>query len=882
MKKRIFFALCLLVTALILHATLLQAEQRSDSQKHADIIRNIPTPESVLGHSIGQEGYLTRYADVVNYFYRVDRASNRVKVIEIGKSTEGQPMVVAIVTSPENHARLNSYKQIIHKLLDPRKLTEEESDKLVSDGKPVLFFDVNMHSTEVSSGEGIMLTLYKLAAYNDEKIKKILDNTIVMLLANTNPDGREMVVDWYEEYKNDPVASSASFGPPNYQRYFGHDNNRDFVGFQLVENRNIRDFWKEWPPTVSYNFHQMGQTGIRIAYVPHPTWPLGFDSHPTMVAEWIKLGGYAQTDWASNGLKGYACTASGYVGVNYIPHGLPPYVIGHYGVGTFSESAGTWGATSVYIDPSTLSEEAKTITWFHYAPWPGGWWRLMDTVTYEDISTFAVLGAVADDAKKFLSNFALRVRDEYKKGLTVPPYAYVIPPPAEQKDPVTVAKMLNRFIDQMVEVHVANSPFTADGISYPEGTYVILMAQPMRLWANYLLKVEDAAPLPKMYDVQAWTQGYHMGVDVIPIKEGFSANLRQVTKVLPPPGYVQGMAKYAYIFGPNMNNASLAINRLLTQGFDVYWAAQAFNGWPEGTVIVPSQSGLYSYIKDLAKDLSLQVGTLDKRIEIPVYKLKMPRIALYTPITGGTGNRDEGETRQQLEAFEFPYIVNPNWYFISHKMNNPKYPWAFGISDLDIKAGALENDAIDVLIMCDGTASSFYKGPDVKYPLKGGLGVDGTQKLKEWIQNGGKLIGTGNGGGVYPIAYFGVNLGIQQAPRPNLWGPGSLLRLMVDNTHPIGYGMKSETPAFYLNHVTYDITTAETVAYWPSSGVLMSGMLLSPEEIYNKGAVATTTLGNGRIILIGLSPIQRGLSDATYKLVFNSIHYSGAEMTTLP
>ncbi len=187
-------------------------------------------------------------------------------------------------------------------------------------------------------------------------------------------------------------------------------------------------------------------------------------------------------------------------------------------------------------------------------------------------------------------------------------------------------------------------------------------------------------------------------------------------------------------------------------------------------------------------------------------------------------------------------------------MNNPSHPWAFGVSDLDIKAGALKNDRIDVLVMADSSSAGFYNGPAAAYLLKGGLGDEGTALLRDWVRNGG---------GLYPIRYFGGDIGISQADTKGLSAPGTILRMVVDNTQPPGYGMRPETPAFFTDGPAYmvDPTKAKSIARFPGDDtrILMSGMMTNGTLLKNKDAVAEATAGNGRIILIGISPIQRGL-----------------------
>ena len=825
-------------------------------------IEKVPSPKSVLGYEIGEEGHLTSYDHILKYFRMVDESSERVKVVEVGRSTEGRPMVMAIVTSAENHLNLDHYKAIIKKLADPKKTTREESNRLASEGKPIVLIEPNIHSAEVSTGETPMAFLYKLASSEDAEVRRILDKTIVLILATQNPDGHDMQCDWYNKYKGtkfEGLPHTAS--PPNYHKYLGHDNNRDFVQFEIVESRNLANIINEWLPTIHHGMHQTGWYGERIAFLPHGTWPLGYESHPTLLAEWIMLGGHVFTDMAAKGLTGYYCT--GYRGFAYHPHGTIGYSIPHGATGSMDETAGTWGASSVFIDPEKLPKEFKTKNWYHWAPWPGGKWSMKDAITYELITLSSMVSCVANYPEKFLSNFALRLRDQYERGLHEPPYAFVFPALSGQKDPCTAAKLLNKFIWGLVEVHVANKPFVADGAEYPAGSFVILMAQPFRFWPKYLLEVQGDPPLERPYSVTAWTQGYMMGVDVIQIEKKFSADLAPVQNVLPPAGSVEKEAKYAYIFSHAMNNATIAINRLLKKGYEVYLAAERFKDaveWPEGTVIVLAKPGLHNDMKELATDLFLKVSALDKVPDIRAYQVKIPKIGLYLPLVGGKANMEEGHTRLRLEEAEFPFSQVP---------------------DSEIIKGNLK-EKYDVFIMADGNSKLFYAGPPQPHPLASrGLGDEGAKSLREFVEKGGTFIGNGDGG-LFPIDYFGTDLGVKKAVMKDIWCPGSILRIKLQNTHPIGYGMQPEEAAFFWNSPAFEVTTADAVARYSDKELLMSGSIKGEDKLYNKGAIVDARFGDGRLVFLGFSVLQGGQADGTFKLFFNSIHYGGAELGKLP
>jgi len=824
---------------------------------------DVPSPKSVLGYEIGDEGRLTYYGEILRYFNLVDKSSDRVRVAEFGKSTEGRPMAYAIVTSPENQARLEDYKAVIKKLADPRKVGPAESARLVSGGKPVVLIETNIHSTEVSSAETVMAFLYKLASSTDPETLDILDKTITLLIASQNPDGHDAQCDWYYRYKGtkyEGLGYAAS--PPNYHKYIGHDNNRDFLAFQIVESKNLAGLVNDWLPTIHHCMHQIGTLGPRETFLPHATWPYGGQAHPTIISEWILLGGHVFNDMARQGLTGYYCT--GFEGVFYHPSGTASYSLGHGSNLSMNETAGVWGGSPVVIKPESLRKEDLKQTWYNYAPWPGGKWSLQDCVTYEMTVLNGILSCVAKYREQFLGNFALRLRDQYEKGLKGQPYAFVFPPLSEQRDPVVAASLLNKLIWGLTEVHVSKAPFIADGIEYPAGSFVILMAQPMRLWAKYQLEVQGQPPMERPSDVTAWTQGYLTGVDVRQVDKSFPADLSLVNEVKPPPGSVDAKADFAYVFSPRTNNASIAINRLLKRKVDVYLASERFkteSEWPAGSVIVPAKPGVLDPLTDIAKELHLDIQALQTKPDVKALKMKQPKIGLYLPVTGQKGNIEEGHTRVILEKHEFSFEQ---------------------VLDAEIIDGRLK-DKYDVLIMADGSARAFYDGPPQPHPLAArGLGKEGAASLREFATNGGTFIGIGSGGGLFPIAYFGEGLAVKRAPEEGFYCPGSILRMNVNPTHPIGYGLERESAAFFWNSPIYETTAAQTVASYAEKNILMSGWVRGEDRLFGKAAIADVPLGQGRVILIGFSVLQRGQAIATYKILFNAIHYGGAEYASLP
>jgi len=227
----------------------------------------VPSPRAVLGFSPGDDRTIADWGQISDYFARLDRASDRVVVQTIGKTTLQRPMIVAFISAPENIRDLAKYKDIQARLADPRRISNSnERDLLISQGKAVVVISCSIHSTEIVASQMSMQLAYELAHGNDPETIEILRNTILILVPSANPDGVDIVADWYRKTLNTPREGSEP--PELYHHYAGHDDNRDWFMLNLKETQHLtRLFWKEWFPQVVYDIHQQGTSGSRF-FVP--------------------------------------------------------------------------------------------------------------------------------------------------------------------------------------------------------------------------------------------------------------------------------------------------------------------------------------------------------------------------------------------------------------------------------------------------------------------------------------------------------------------------------------------------------------------------------------------------------------------------------------
>ena len=238
----------------------------------------VPTPQEIIGFAPGTQRKLADFAQVSSYFRALAAASPRVRLYTIGKSTEGREMILAAISSEANLQRLARYKDIARQLADGRGLTDEQAHQLAREGKAIVWIDFGLHATEVAPAQIASQVAYAIATSESEEIKRIRDNVIFVTVPVMNPDGLDIVSHWYRDQLDTPYEGTTP--PFLYQKYAGHDNNRDWYMQNLAETRVITNqLYHEWYPQLLYNQHQSGQTSPRI-WTPPMDDPVNPNMHP--------------------------------------------------------------------------------------------------------------------------------------------------------------------------------------------------------------------------------------------------------------------------------------------------------------------------------------------------------------------------------------------------------------------------------------------------------------------------------------------------------------------------------------------------------------------------------------------------------------------------
>jgi len=760
----------------------------------------VPSPQSHFGHPIGEDRTSLVWNDVVAYFRKLAAASDRVRMEELGKTTEGRPFIAVWISSPANLRNLERYRQIQKRLADPRKTPEAEAAKLIAEGKTVVMITCSIHSTEVASTHTAAEYAYRLITEDTPKHRAILDNVIFILVPSLNPDGIDLVTDWYRKTLNTPLEGTA---PPRlYHKYLGHDNNRDWYIFSQVETRlTISKLHNMWHPQIVYDVHQQGPYASRM-FVPPWMDPIEPNIDPIIAQQCNMIGTGIAADLTAAGKTG--------VVINAIYDFWTParhYQAYHGGLRILTETASARLSSPITVPREKIGETAhgynpKERSWNYLEPWLGGEWRLKDIIDYQLISFESVLYQAAARREDMLRAF---YRIGQRAVARTSPWGFLIP--ARQRDPGAARRLLETLAFGLVEIETA-----------PSGDYVIRMQQPYSSFAKTLLERQQypdlrqypGGPPKRPYDVTAHTLPLLFGVEVQTLDGPLSGPLQP--------------AKQIRFSGPRLaasdTDTWVEINRLWKKGGPVW--------------------------------RSMQTGDFSSDRRQGWREIPRPRFGIYKSYVP---SMDEGWTRWMVEQFGFEYA----------SVENPR-----------VNAGHLNRD-FDVIVFPDQSASvianGYAKGA-MPEELTGGIGEKGAAALREFMEQGGKLIFLNHS---CEFASDNLGLKVQNVLRGvssrDFYSPGSLLNVSLDNTHPLALGLPKEITIWSEGSPAWKGDKGQVVARYPDKGILASGWLLGENHLAGRAALLDVPFGKGRAILFGMRPQYRAQSYLTLKMLFNALIY---------
>jgi hypothetical protein len=834
------------------------------------------SPEEFYGFKPGTDRKLVRWDKVVEYFWMLNEASDRIKVVEEGKTTKGNPMIVAYISSSENLKNLESIRKDTWSISHPDGVSDSEIERIIEEGKTVVAMTMSIHASEVGGTQVSSDFAYKLLTSEEPLIQRIRENVVLMLFPCANPDGQIMTVDWYNEY----LGTEYEGGPMPwlYHKYVGHDNNRDALTLTQVETQIMnRVILKEWFPQAFIDHHQMGFYGSRF-FVPPNSNPLNEVAEPLVWTEQKHYGAQITIRMASEGISGVEQAA-------VFPSDFMPgfsLVFPWFNIcGMFTESASVKVATPVYVHYHQLQPHPRGRPEYRASvnfndPWKGGWWHLSDILKGQMTAALATLEVAANNREMILRNMRNKALRCMKKGESEAPYAFIFPP--DQGDPNTTYRFLKVLNDMTVDIHRSEKPFTVGEVTYPAGSYVVFANQVARPFIIMMLSrtyyrdniwVRNPEGVPMMnYDFATQTMAEFKGIEVIEAEEVPVGSFKKVEPVAPK-GKLLGESKYGYLIDCRINDSFKAVNKLHKAGAEVKRFTEPIKigetSYPAGMFHV---TGDEKKLKKVAKDTGIKFTPLEKPLKTDSKVVKPLKIAMYQRYW--EGNRDEGWTRWLLEQFDFEYTT---------------------VMDEQVKAGL---DDYDVLILpSDSTAlitgekieeyyEKEYKGaftvPVLPDKYKSGIGEEGVKKINEFIENGGVVLALDDSC-EFAIEKLGIPAKnpLKDMDHKKFHCPGSTIWVNIDNKHPLGYGMPEKglillrgSQAYVVKGTHYNEDYKVVVSY-PEENMMQSGWLIGEQYLARKAALIEAKKKDGKVIMYGFAPQNRALTDATFKLFFNAL-----------
>ncbi|MBO9637438.1 MAG: peptidase [Siphonobacter aquaeclarae] len=830
----------------------------------------VPSQKEHFGFTIGDDYHLANYTQTEAYFKKIAAANpTTVKLQVIGKTEEGRDQLMAIVTSPENHAKLARLKEISVKMARAEGLTDEAAHALAAEGKAIVWIDGGIHSTEMVATHQLIETLWQVTSRKDAETKRILDN-VVILFTHINPDGQELVANWYMK-DSDPKKRKMETIPRLYQKYVGHDNNRDYFIQNMKESQNVgRQLFVEWIPQIMYNHHQRGPAGSVLAGPPYRD-PFNYVFDPGMVTGIDALGAAMYNRLNAENKPGFT-RLNGSSFSTWYNGGLRTTTHFHNMIGLLTEIIGGPTPEEVPLVPQRLIPNNNTPN-----PVTPQKWYFRQSIDYSVSLNYAVLDYAARNPDHLLYNiykmgknsidrgskdywtpYPKRVeaintayRDDQAKaaprgrggaaaaanadpmgwnarGAGVPlkyydslmhapilrdPRGFIIP--SDQADFPTAVKFVNALIRTGIQIEKATAPFTVNGKSYPAGSFVVKTAQAFRPHILDMFEPQDypndfqypGGPPIRPYDSAGWTLAFQMGVKFDRILEGFDGPFTKLPygELQLAPGSVSASASGGYLLSSKVNDSFIAVNDLVKAGLEVF---RITSGPSAGSFYVPGSAKAKTTLGDASKTLGISVAGVAKKPAGAMEKVAPLRIALWD--TYG-GSMPSGWTRWILEQYHFPFTV--------------VYP-------KDIDAGDLKKK-YDVIVFVTRAIPAYRGGENDPYaafrtdpkedeipaefrPMMGRMTAEKSiPALKAFLEAGGKVVTIGTS----TALAFHLGLPVRNAlteltsagverPLPNekYYVPGSILKVSVDSTAKASWGLPAETDIVFENSPVFHLS----------------------------------------------------------------------------
>jgi hypothetical protein len=823
----------------------------------APLAAQVPGPQAVLGFRVGADSMLASWGQIDAYLSRLAATSPRVRLDTLGPTTQGRPYLLVTISDPANLARRDALMAAQRRLADPRTLDAAAEARLVATQPAVVLISCSIHSTEIAASQMALELAWRLAT--DSALGAALRDVVVLLVPSANPDGIDIVGDWYRRTRG--TAYDGSSPPWLYHPYVGHDDNRDWFMLTQVETRLLtRVLYKEWFPEVMYDIHQMGSDGPRL-FLPPFDDPVDPNLDGTIVEAIGHVGLAMSTAVTDAGLTGVAHETNFDLWWHGGNRSVPTR---HNMIGILSEAASARIASPILLRPADLRQPERGVNFT--LPWGGGWWRLRDIVDEELLASEGLVRLAAHERAALVQRFVRAGRRAVEAGRSEAPRAFLIPP--DQRDEGARVQLADLLLATGIEMSRARAPFTADGRGYPAGTLVIPLAQPFRAHVKDLFERQvyperrqyPGGPLLRPYDVTGWTLPLTMGVAVDSTRAAVTADLAPVDSVAVTPGRLTGSGDVV-LLANRSNGEATAVWRALAVGASVAIAPAPFDAggrsWPSGTLVV---RGGRAVLERAARELGFDAVAVARAPATAgaLTVRRAPRVALYR---SWNASMDEGWTRWVLERLGVPYV---------------------SVSDSAVRAGGLRA-RFDVVVLPSESPGQIRSGrPAGSAPPEytGGLGSAGVDALRAFLRDGGTLVALDQASlfavsdlGAPATVVAGGRAGRGAADAGRFSAPGSIFAVEVDRSQPLASGMDSVAAIFLENSPVLGAAAgARAVVSFPREGnPLLSGFVQGAEVLAGRAALVEGPVGRGTAILFGFSPQHRAQTNGTFKLLTNAI-----------
>lgn len=877
--------------------------------------QTIPSPREHFGFNIGDDYMLANYTQVESYFNKIAEASDRVKLQPIGKTEEGRNQYIVIVSSPDNLSHLSKYQDISTKLARAEGIPEDEARQLSLEGKAVVWIDGGLHATETVGSHQLIETLYQLVSRNDAETQRIL-NDVIILLAQVNPDGQELVANWYMR-EAEPAKRKMDI-PRLYQKYIGHDNNRDFYINNMSESKNIsRVLYVDWIPQILYNHHQSGPAGTILAGPPYRD-PFNFAYDPLVVTGIDALGVAMINRLNAENKPGFT-RMNGSVYSTWWNGGLRTTAYFHNIIGLLTEITGNPAPSEIPLVPNRLTPNSATPN-----PVIPQKWHFRNAIDYSVSLNYAILDYASRNKDHLLYNIYKMGRNSIERGskdhwtLTprlidsvksvaqrnpkatnnaIPaayfdsvyqnpafrdPRGYVIP--SNQKDFWTATQFVNALISSGIRVEKATAAFSVEGKDYPAGSFIIKTDQAFRPHVLDMFEPQDhpndfqypGGPPIRPYDAAGWTLAYQMGIQFDRILNDFRGPFITI-----PYGElqtaIQGVkltpSRAGYLISPEENDAFVAVNELLKKGIEVYRVSKNESSIKAGTFYIPAKG------YELLKNHSLKKGlTVHPSGKVPTSKTKISpaRIALFDQYGGAIAS---GWARWLLERFGYSFSVI--------------YPG-------EIDNGGL-NKKYDILLFVDTQMPTRTtelkrtqpKSEEIPAEFRNRLGYITIEKtvpqIKQFLEQGGVVLTIGN---ATSLAYL-LELPVQNAlttrsaageskslSQNDYFIPGSILNAIIDINQPENRGMDTTADMVFNQSNVFRLNPGAVsgglcpLAWFGEDKPLRSGWAWG-QGYLKEGIIAfSMPVGKGKFYACATQITFRAQPYGTFRMLFNQLYRS--------